>query len=191
MGNTLDAKKKHPMHKWCIKYIDGTRSVHRESTRYITTIHTHSLSLCVCVRRATPGCMHNISRWRSDGNMLPSASEWGLLNDVHHDTRDRLLIIHEGYKGVNWQPSKGLNIYRQPRFREIFNRQMTNWQSSVKREIYSGKKKSWVRLRVTSLCGIKCQNPRGYPGARNILVLTAYFTDKAIILLILTKGPKF
>ena len=47
----------------------------------------------------------------------------------------------EGYKGVNWQPSKGLNIYRQPRFREIFNRQMTNWQSSVKREIYSGKKK--------------------------------------------------
>ena len=55
----------------------------------------------------------------------------------------------------NRQPSKGLNIYRQPRFREIFNRQMTKWQSSVKREIYSGKKKkkkkSWVRLRVTSL----------------------------------------
>ena len=44
-------------------------------------------------------------------------------------------------RGVNWQPSKGLNIYRQPRFREIFNRQMTKWQSSVKREIYSGKKK--------------------------------------------------
>ena len=49
--------------------------------------------------------------------------------------------LSEGYKGVNWQPSKGLNIYRQPRFREIFNRQMTNWQSSVKREIYSGGKK--------------------------------------------------
>ena len=48
----------------------------------------------------------------------------------------------EGYKGVNWQPSKGLNyIYRQPRFWEIFNRRMTNWQSSVKREIYSGKRK--------------------------------------------------
>ena len=98
---------------------------------------------------------------------------------------------YEGYKGVNWQPSKSLNIYRQPRFREIFNRQMTKWQSSVKREIYSGQKKSWVRLRVTSPWGIKCQNARSYPGARNISVLTAYFTDKAIILLILTKGPKF
>ena len=49
--------------------------------------------------------------------------------------------LAEGYKGVNWQPSKGLNIYRQPRFRENFNRQMTKWQSSIKREIYSGKKK--------------------------------------------------
>ena len=107
------------------------------------------------------------------------------------------LAVHSSWRvtrGVNWQPSKGLNIYRQPRFREIFNRQMTKWQSSVKREIYSGqkkKKKSWVRLRVTSLWGIKCQNARSYPGARNISVLTAYFTDKAIILLILTKGPKF
>ena len=53
------------------------------------------------------------------------------------------------------------------------------------------KKKSWVRLRVTSLRGIKCQNALSYPGTRNISVLTAYFTDEAIILLILTKGPKF
>ena len=58
--------------------------------------------------------------------------------------------ILEGYKGVNWQPSKGLNIYRQPRFREIFNRQMTKWQSSVKREIYSGKKKKKKKLGPTS-----------------------------------------
>ena len=51
------------------------------------------------------------------------------------------LIIYEGYKVVNWQPSKGLNIYRQPRFREIFNHQTTNWKLSIKQEIYSGKKK--------------------------------------------------
>ena len=73
--------------------------------------------------------------------------------------------IKEGYKGVNWQPPKGLNIYRQPRFREIFNRQMTNWQSFVKREIYSGKKKKKKKEKKLgptssdeSICGIKCQN---------------------------------
>ena len=90
--------------------------------------------------------------------------------------------LHEGYKGVNWQPSKSLNIYRQPRFREIFNRQMTNWQSFVKREIYSGQKKKKKRLGPTwSDEYMRYQMPKWIR-----LNFTAYFTDKAIILLILT-----
>ena len=36
------------------------------------------------------------------------------------------VTIYEGYKEINGQPSKGLSIYQQPRFREIVNRQMTN-----------------------------------------------------------------
>ena len=74
------------------------------------------------------------------------ASAWSgwILNPVHHVARLEPCLwtrLRVTIKGVNWQPSKGLNIYRQPRFRETFNRQMTNWQSSIKREIYSGKKK--------------------------------------------------
>ena len=111
--------------------------------------------------------------------------------EIMYTERSTRAGMHEGYNGVNWQPSKGLNIYRQPRFREIFNRQMTNWQSSAKREIYSGQKKSWVWLRVTSLCGIKCQNARGYPGARNIWYLRRILLTKPLFYWYWQKGLNF
>ena len=59
-----------------------------------------------------------------------------MLSSLTWDGPELLSLRYEGYKGVNWQPSKGLNIYRQPRFREIFNRQIkdpiTNIGSLVK-----------------------------------------------------------
>ena len=65
---------------------------------------------------------------------------------------------------------------------------MTKWQSSVKREIYSGEKKK----KVGSDFEWRVYGDYAVSNAKmDTTKFTVYFADKAIILLILTKGPKF
>ena len=104
--------------------------------------------------------------------------------------------ISEGYKGVNWQPSKGLNIYRQPIFRDVLTvksktlhvRSLVKWQTDSR----PSSEKSI--LAKTKKLGPTSSDDRVYAvsiAKMDTTKFTAYFTKKPLFYWYWQKGLNF